>query len=557
MTGVCIAKLSHKTARCNSSDALQVYENEDGSTSGFCFSCSEYVPHPFGNRTMATDIPKAQRIGRSKEEIKAEMDDIATYKTIDLPERKLRAASLNEFGVKVGLSEQDGTTPKLVYFPYTKNGKIVKYKVRLLGEKKMWAVVEDNDVDLFGWEQAIAKGAKKLIITEGEYDAIAMAKILETYTTATYQDYIPAVCSLPNGASAAGKDIGKVVKKIKQIFSEVILCFDQDEPGQKAVKDVLKILPDAKVAILPCKDANEAIISGMGKAVWKAVSFMAEKPVTTSLVKGSSLRDAAMVRPEMGLSWPWEGFTKLTRGIRRAETYYFGAGVKMGKSELVNAIGEHLITVHGLPVLFCKPEEDKAKTYQMLVGKTAGKIFHDPDIEFDEEAFLRAEKLIGDKAIIVDNYQFIDWDNLKGDIRYAVNNENIHDIIIDPVTCFTNGMSASDTNEFLVGWAAELAAMAKELQFTSYIFCHLKAPTNGLPHERGGEVLSTQFTGSRAMMRSCHMMVGLEGNKDAELPDELKNIRKLKILEDRNLGASGIVKLYWDRKTGLFNEMAH
>jgi twinkle protein len=347
----------------------------------------------------------------------------------------------------------------------------------------------------------------------------------------------------------------KAYPKLKKFFTDVILAFDEDEAGKQAVQDVLKILPDAKIVELPCKDANEAIMKGMGKAVWRAVTFAADKPKNTRLVKGSQLKEAAMRRPEMGLSWPYEGLTKLTRGIRRGETYYFGAGVKMGKSELVNDIAKHLIVVHDMPVLVCKPEEDKAETYRRLVGKVAGRIFHDPEIEFDEEAFLAGDKLVGDKAIIVDNYQFVNWDNLKDDIRYAVNNEGVHDIIIDPVTCFTNGMSASDTNEFLVGWAAELASMAKDLNFTSYIFCHLKAPDGGPPHERGGQVLSTQFTGSRAMMRSCHLMVGLEGNKDPELAIEERNVRKLKILEDRNFGSTGIVKLYWDWHNGLFNEM--
>jgi len=57
------------------------------------------------------------------------------------------------------------------------------------------------------------------------------------------------------------------------------------------------------------------------------------------------------------------------------------------------------------------------------------------------------------------------------------------------------------------------------------------------------------------MMRACHMMIGMEGNKDPELPLEERNVRKLKLLEERNFGASGMVKLYWDHNTGLFNEM--
>ena len=51
------------------------------------------------------------------------------------------------------------------------------------------------------------------------------------------------------------------------------------------------------------------------------------------------------------------------------------------------------------------------------------------------------------------------------------------------------------------------------------------------------------------------MMIGIEGNKDPELSEAERNIRKLKVLEDRNLGNTGIVNLYWDNKTGLFNEM--
>lgn len=227
----------------------------------------------------------------------------------------------------------------------------------------------------------------------------------------------------------------------------------------------------------------------------------------------------------------------------------------MGKSEVVNSIACHLMVEHNLPVFLCKPEEDTAKTYQMLVGKAAGKIFHDPDRVFDYDAFDEAEPLIGDKAIIVDSYQFVGWDSLKTDIVYACNNEGVKDIIIDPITCLTVGMSSAEANEFLINMAAELSAMSKDHDFTAYLFCHLKAPTQGPTHERGGEVLSTQFTGSRAMMRSCNMMIGLEGNKDPELSPNERNMRKLKILEDRNLGVVGSVSLYWDDKTGLFNEV--
>lgn len=227
----------------------------------------------------------------------------------------------------------------------------------------------------------------------------------------------------------------------------------------------------------------------------------------------------------------------------------------MGKSELVDSIAAHIMLSDERPVFMAKPEQDAARTYLNLVGKAAGRIFHDPNRPFDEEAYDTFSPLIGDKAIILDSYQFVDWDKLKDDIKYAVTNMDVADVIIDPITCFTSQMSSADANEFLTGMAAELSAMAKDFKFIPYIFCHLKAPTNGPAHERGGQVFSTQFTGSRAMMRSCNYMIGMEGNKDPNLTVEERNIRHLVILEDREFGSSDRISLYWNNATGLFKEL--
>jgi len=98
--------------------------------------------------------------------------------------------------------------------------------------------------------------------------------------------------------------------------------------------------------------------------------------------------------------------------------------------------------------------------------------------------------------------------------------------------------------------------MALDLDITIFIFCHLTAPLVGPDHEHGGEVLSSQFAGSRAMMRSCNYMIGIEGNKSPDLPEMERNLRKIVLLEDREFGATGKWGLLWDRKTQLFNEVA-
>jgi twinkle protein len=116
-------------------------------------------------------------------------------------------------------------------------------------------------------------------------------------------------------------------------------------------------------------------------------------------------------------------------------------------------------------------------------------------------------------------------------------------------------MNAADANTKLQEIAQELAAMALDLNVVIFIFCHLRNPDGGPPHERGGEVLSSQFAGSRAMARSCNYMLGLEGNRDSNLTPEERNMRTLVLLEDREFGEVGRYKLYWNKDTGLFHEI--
>jgi len=133
------------------------------------------------------------------------------------------------------------------------------------------------------------------------------------------------------------------------------------------------------------------------------VLFNSVTPRNTRIVKGSTLREKARQKPEWGLPYPFPQLTEITRGRRRGEVIYFGAGVKMGKSELVDTLAKQIIVDDGLPCLLVKPEQSMVRTYQMLVGKASGRIFHDPKIEFDEVAYDKHEPTIGDKALIVDN----------------------------------------------------------------------------------------------------------------------------------------------------------
>jgi twinkle protein len=551
--GQCIEKVVHDVPNCGSK-SLQVFARDDGGVDGYCFGkCGgTYVRHPYGHEMAAEDIPKPNV--KTEEEVARELSEYEEYPTVTLHDRKLNVTTLERYGIKIGMSQQDGITPRSHHYPYKVGGTIQAYKNRVIETKAMWSTGEMKGVDLFGWDVAVQTGAKRLYITEGELDAVSLYQIItKQQANGQFADREPAVVSITRGSKYAAKDISANLEKIRRSFSEVVLVFDQDESGKKAVEETLLVAPDFMTVDLPEHDASDCLVAGKGKAAFAACLWKAAVPKNTRLVWGTSLHEAGRIEAEWGASYPWASLTKLTRGIRFGETIYFGAGVKMGKSELVNAIAAWLITEHGWKVFMAKPEEANRKTYQMVVGKVMDKIFHDPDVPFDYDAYDEGSKKVGDNLAMVNLYQHLGWESLKKDIIAAAN-EGCQAIFIDPITNLTAGMESGEANVKLQEIAVELSALAMDLNVVVFIFCHLKAPNGSSPHERGGEVLSSQFSGSRAMMRSCNYMIGLEGNKDPDLDEQTRNCRDLVVLEDREFGMVGRVKLFWEKVTGRFRE---
>ena len=546
----CIEKIVHD--ECGSKN-LQVFLNEDDKYTGFCFGCGKYVHDPYH------DKPKDYKptfLRKTKEQIAEEIAEIGEYQTLDLPDRKLKKYALEYFGVKIGVSQEDGQTPVSHHYPYYDvNDTLVGYKNRVIENKKMWSIGDLKQATFFGWPQAKTSAGDTLYITEGECDAVALYQILKDANASTqYADRNPPIVSLPKGAGHAASALAEMLPEINKHFKKITLVFDMDEAGRKAANECLRIYPAAKVAPLPTKDVNDGLIMGRSKAVKDAILFKAETPKNTRLVQGTSLHHAAKEPAKWGLPWPWKGLQKVTRGIRTGETIYFGAAQKMGKSEIVNSLAAHCIKEFGWKVFMIKPEESNKKSYKMIAGKLAGKKFHDPEVDFDEDAFDKAGEIIGDKLIMLDLYQELSWEGLKEDIRLAAQS-GCKAVFLDPITNLTNGMNAGDANAKLQEIAQSLAALALDLDIVIFIFCHLRNPESGTPHERGGEVLSSQFAGSRAMARSCNLMVGIEGNRDPSLSEEARNMRQLVVLENRETGEVGRYPVYWNPVTTLFTEV--
>ena len=99
---------------------------------------------------------------------------LAPYHSYPLGSRKVCRDVVNHFNVRMSVDE-DGK-PEAHYYPYTKQGKITGYKIRKL-PKDFRVVGEVKGTELFG-QSTPGVGRKRVIITEGELDALAVAQAM-------------------------------------------------------------------------------------------------------------------------------------------------------------------------------------------------------------------------------------------------------------------------------------------------------------------------------------------------------------------------------------------
>jgi twinkle protein len=146
-----------------------------------------------------------------------------------------------------------------IVFPYMRGAEVILLKYLTLqrderGKKKM-RVSPGAEPILFGW-QAADPNARKLVITEGEIDAMTL-----------HQYNLGMACvSIPFGGGAKKQD-GWIEQEFERlaIFDEIYVCMDDDEEGRAAAAVIVERLGKHRCrnVRLPYNDANECLKQGV------------------------------------------------------------------------------------------------------------------------------------------------------------------------------------------------------------------------------------------------------------------------------------------------------
>lgn len=522
--------------KCPSSDAFAYKDNDEW---GHCFSCGENsrIDHEEGTTRVS-------KPAKAKDESSIySMEDIAEMECRGFKERNIRKNISEHYGVKVAYDDAGEISDH--FYPYTKKGQLVGYKHRKL--PKSFHIVGDakgKDLELFG--QNVAVGSNRLIITEGELDALAVAQAQYD----KYQKFYPVV-SIPS-ASQTGVLLAQ--REWLRTFSEVILMFDSDEPGQKAVSEAAKIVgfDKVKVAKLPEKDPCDVLLKHGSDALMKVV-FNAATYSPAGIVKGEEIWEQyKKVDSVEAIPYPdcIGGLNPLIKGLRDGELVLFTSGTGSGKSTVVKEIILMLREKHPEQMIgIVSLEESIGDTAQKLIGMDVRVNPEEEDIA-EEAARKSYEKLFADeKCVLLDHQGSVSDDSLIDKIEYLCL-MGCRKIFLDHITiAVSEGADGKVGNEAVDYVMSQLLKIVKRYNVWLGVISHLRKGPERKPFEEGHLPTVDDIKGSGSIKQISFDIIAFARNMVHE-DEVIRNTIKFRVLKARKTGKTGDAgQALYDMKT--------
>ena len=502
---------------CGSSDANVLYS--DGSY--YCFSCGTYTP-PSGD----AEIPESLSRG---------VKPLLKVTPVNLKNRGISAEICRKYGYGVAKTKHEVVQVANYYW----QGEPVAQKIRTRDKEFFWRGNTEK-IELFG-AHTRHQNSTTLVITEGEIDALSVAQCTN--------NHFYTVVSIPHGASSAAKYI-KMNYEFVDSFDKVILWFDHDEAGQKALKETIEVLPSGKVYFVTCeqfKDANEVLLN-QGCGAIQELLAQAQPYKPDALIEASEIPLDKLLQSNTDKIYKtkFQGLNKFVHGLKKQELTIVGAGTGVGKSTFLRHLALHLLDNYPeLKIGYFALEETAEETMIGFIaidnGVKYGDLWEDRNL-ISKEDFARSYNKIKDRVLMVNKFGWMDPDAVIKKMEYAVRAWGADFIFLDHLTMLTYSLDLKvNERRSIDHMVTKLRTMINELPVGVIAVSHLNMKTQQ-SHEEGGRVKLEHLRGSGSIKQLADLVLALERNTQAQDPDKKHQV-KLRVLKSRITGETGVCSI--------------
>jgi twinkle protein len=504
--------------KCGSSDAKQIYEEG----SAFCFSCRASSPAPKEGNMQPVET---QWVAVNNDTVEEITED---YPIRGFKERNIYKQVSEHYGVKVSYNIDGDISSH--YYPYYVGNKISGYKVRDL--PKTFTSCGTVKGGLFG--QQLYNGGKRLVITEGELDAMAV----QSAWYKKYKTFYPVV-SIRSASSI--RDLIECRDWIRN-FDEVILWLDKDEAGEKAVKEAARIIGYDKIKIAKSseKDASDLWIKDPDK-VLKVIYDAVDYTPAGILTKDELWTQLEVYNEIESVPYPdfMEGLNEKLKGMRFGEITLWTSGTGSGKSTLLREIAVHLLERTEDKIGLISLEESPAETARKMSGMALSRNPAKEEIPIDElkEGF---DTIFSDNRVMVLDHQGSISDGSIMDFLEYMCLSGCKYLFVDHITILASeGTEGLTGNEAIDKIMNDLLRLVKKYNVWLGLISHLRKTDNkGKSFEEGKLPSMDDIRGSGSIKQISMDIIAFARNAGSESEEERNTIRT-KVLKCRYTGLTG------------------
>jgi len=410
-----------------------------------------------------------------------------------------------------------------------------RIKARAL-ENKAWQRLDPpgGGWGLFGYH-TIPDGAKEIVVTEGEYDAMAVYE-------ATGK---PAV-SLPNGCRSLPVEVLPMLERFEKIY----LWMDNDTPGQEGAEKFTEKLGIRRCFLVKpsCnpapKDANEALIMELDLNEILAGAAIKEHEYVVDFAGLRSQVLNEILNPDKYKGVPatsLPGLTSIVKGFRRGELTVLTGPTGSGKTTLLGQLSLDFAE-QGVNTLWGSFEIKNTRLIHKMLQQFAREPLQISNPDSEKKLNELADHFEGLPLYFLKFHGGSDIDEVIGAMDYAIYVHDVEHIILDNMQfMISRKLGRNSYDKFEV----QDMAIEKFREFATTKNVHVTLVAHPRKEDEGAKLSISSIYGSAKATQEADNVIIIQSDGKRKYLDVKKN---------RYDGTLGYCPIFFERASGRYQE---